>query len=371
MALNPSQLTSTIPLPGVAIGDLVTNPRPFTDDVIRLTVENVAETSQINTSVYTADGNPVALTIDGASYAFAIAGATIAQVVAGANAIAAFNAIAVASNPSGTTLQIAFRDKLPHVLSGASVNFAAFAEAQAASTDQVVYPGRFLDWAEVPERGRYNYARLPVAGGEFAGVSLRQDLPSDAEATGLGATPGALLPGNDFAAAARWVEVKVDNRDAVTDTAAQLVYRILTAGADHGKAATSDGSTPGEIELTVTAGGAADVLGGSLDSGPTVLVPGGSSTVDNTDASALLSAFQNSGYYASRYSFSVATNVVTAVQLTGFGTDPTFTDASAGTTSIADAVSVTSIAADAELISGAAYTNLATAGDGVSVRLPR
>lgn len=370
MALDPSLLSPSIYAPPVAIGDLVTAARPYTDDVIRLRVVDVTPTSQINTSVYTADGNAVALTIDGASYALGIAGATIAQVVANANAISAFNAIAVASNPSGTTLQIAFRDNAAHVLSGASVNFAAFAEAQAASDDQKVYPGRFLDWAADAQRGISNYARLPVSGGEFAGVSLRRSLPSDTEAVALGNTAGTMTPGQDFDAAAHFCTVKVDNRDAVT-ALTDPVYKVITAGADHGKAATSDGSVPGEIELAVTAGNAADAVGGSLDSGPTVLIPGGSSTVDNTDAASLLSAFQNSAYYSTRYIFSVATNVVTAVQLDPAGTDPTFADASAGAASIADSVTVSSVAPDAELVPGAAYTALASVGAGVGVRLPR
>ena len=358
--------TPSIVYPQVKIGDIAAKqPRAGTDDIRELQIPLVTEQPQISTSTYTADGNPAEVTIDGALFAGGVAGSTIAQVVSNLNAIALFAMIAVASNPAGTTLQIDFLNNADHTVSG-SVNFAAFTTSQAAADNLEIAPGQAVYWASPTAMLDSCNVRAATAGGEFAGVALRTSLPSDTEATALGFSPGYMIPGRSFIAASYYTIPKVDNRDAV---AADGDVYIITSGTDRNRFAASDGATPGEIELTVTAGLAGEAVGGDLDGGPVVTLPGGSTTVDNTDAAQLLPLFMAA--YAGTYTFSLAANVITAVQVTASGSDPVFTDASAGAASIADSVTVNSVEADAEILPGAKYRAAADANAGALLELPR
>lgn len=366
----------SIPLPPVQIGDLVTSPVAGSKSVIRVMTADVIEASQVSIAEYTADGNAATVTIDGALYALGAAGATTAEIVAAANLIPAFKAIAVASNPSGDNFQIAFRDNAAHTVTG-SVNFAAFTDSTDAAADPVIRPGRAVFWADNPDPLGYALVTEATADETFAGVALRRDLPSDTEAVAQGGTAGAMLSGRPFAIAAKDVMVKVDNRDATNDGG--LVYVITDpADPDRGRFATSDGSTtdtpgtPGTLELTFTAGLAGEAVGGSIDGGPDVLLPGGSSTTAATDAAWIFPLFV--AVYGGDYSFEIASNVITATALVN-GTTPAFVDASAGDAAIADVVvagdpDTAGDPATAQLVPGAFYRYAADADAGAIVELP-
>lgn len=367
MALT--DLQPQIPLDPVAIGDLVTSPRSNANDIEFASIRQVTELPQISDSTYTADGNPVQITIDGALYAIGLAGDPIGTVVSTANAIVAFAAAGyVASNPAGTTLRITGPDGQAFtIVNTSATNLGAFATTQAAVDQPEIAAGYACYWDASPERNRSNYVRLPVSGGTFKGFALRRDLPSDTEAIALGNTVGRMIPGRAFMTADRFCTVKVHNRDTVSE--GDQVFAIFDANsADRGQVTNSNGGTAGTLALTVTAGLAGEAVGGSIDGGPVVTLPGGSTTVDNTDAAQLLPLF--AAAYAGLYTFIVAANVITATKVALDGVAPAFVDASGGAASIAD-VATAGTAADAELIPGCVFAGDADADAGADVILPQ
>jgi hypothetical protein len=351
-------LRPQIPLDQVAIGDLTSVHRDGGVDS-RIT-PIVAEVAQVSDSTYTADGNPVSITIDGATYALAIAGAVIADVVSGANAIQAFSSAGyIASNPAGAVLRITGPvGQSFAIVNTSATNLTAFATTQAAVSQPLARPGRAVMWLAAPNRPTYNLVGTPAAGRRFAGICLRMDLPSDTEALGLGETPGAMIPGRPFMAAYSGVSVLGDNRDAVTQS--DPVYAVIGTG----RLTNTPGGSASTLELTVTAGLAADDVGGSIDGGPSVTLPGGSTTVDDTDAAQLLPLF--AAAYAGLYTFTVATNVITATRVAIDGVTPVFVDDSGGGASIAD-VAAAGSAEDAVLCEGLTFISSAGAGEGANV----
>lgn len=230
----------------------------------------------------------------------------------------------------------------------------------AASSD-AIQAGYGVDLASGAILGYKPLIQRPAsATGEFRGIVPRAAIPTDEEAALRGSTADQLYPGQclEVYAKGKWRVPITENVTALGD-----VY-LKYSGADAGKFAASNGGTAGTLALTVTAGGAADVVGGSIDGGPTVTLPGGSTTVDNTDAAQLLPLF--AAAYAGLYTFIVAANVITATKVALDGVAPVFVDASGGAASIAD-VPTAGTAANARLIEGAKWAVTTTGASGAGV----
>ena len=221
----------------------------------------------------------VGLVIDGAIYAVTTP-ANNAALVAGLNAISAFSDIAVASNPSGSTLRVTFLDYDDHTVASYSPgtpDVTSISTTTAASDPDYVKPGMGVvrDTSTSTASGELFAVKLPSSAAEAAKclgvVGSMIHVNSPQHYAGHGYDPAAgIAPGFTFEMKRRdFVKLLLPSSESVSKgDAAYLIY----SGADAGKWRNDDGGSASQVtECTVVANNG-DAVGLDIDSLPRVSV---------------------------------------------------------------------------------------------------
>lgn len=221
----------------------------------------------------------VGVVIDGATF-IVTTPANNAALVAGLNAIALFSEIATASNPSGSTLRITFKDFNDHTVTAYSPgtpDITGITTATAASDPDYVQPG--MGVARDVTSGTYQHdaltAKLPSTAAEAAacigvvGGGTFARSPEHYGAHGFDADAG-MAPGFTFALRQKdYVKLLLVSGESVSKgDPAYLVY----SGADAGKWRNDDGGSAVQITEGTVVANNGDSVGVTIDSLPSVTV---------------------------------------------------------------------------------------------------
>ena len=250
----------------------------------------------------TVDGSAdVGVVIDGAIFSVTTP-ATVAALVTGLNAIPAFAAIAVASNPAGTTLRVAFLDYAVHTVTSYSPgtpDITAITNTVSAANPVYVKPGMgvCIDTA-APGGAEILTVKLPTTAVEAArcvgivGAPIFGYSPDAISADGynpeLGIPPGKAfaLHREDYIRLATVGEITKDADAALIFSAANRgMWMVGTAG----------GGTPQVTRGDVVFNGT-DLVGLAIDGGTPLAVA--SNTSDDQTATDLMNAWNANAAYA-------------------------------------------------------------------------
>lgn len=240
----------------------------------------------------------VGLYIDGALYAVTTP-ANNAALVAGLNAIAAFSAIAVASNPSGSTLRVTFLDYDDHVVSAYSPgtpDITGIATATAASDPDYVKPGMGVvrDASTSTASGEMLACKLPSSAADAAkclgivGAGIHVNSPQHYAGHGYDPSAG-IAPGFPFELKRRdFVKLLLPSSESVSKgDAAYLIF----SGANAGKWRNDDGGSAVQVTRGDVVFNGTDAVGLTVDSTLTVQVA--SNTSDDQTATDLAYAWND------------------------------------------------------------------------------
>ena len=245
----------------------------------------------------------VGVYIDGALY-IVTTPASNAALVSGLNAIAAFSDIAVASNPSGSTLRMTFLDYDDHTVTAYSPgtpDITGITTATAASDPDYVKPGMGVvrDTSTSTASGELFAVKLPSSATEAAkclgvvGAMIHVNSPQ--HYAGHGYDPAAgIAPGFTFEMKRRdFVKLLLPSSESVSKgDAAYLIY----SGADAGKWRNDDGGSASQVTRGDVTFNGTDAVGLVVDSLPTLSVA--SNTSDDQTATDLRDAWNASAQHA-------------------------------------------------------------------------
>lgn len=245
----------------------------------------------------------VGLVIDGAIYAVTTP-ANNAALVAGLNAISAFSDIAVASNPSGSTLRVTFLDYDDHTVASYSPgtpDVTSISTTTAASDPDYVKPGMGVvrDTSTSTASGELFAVKLPSSAAEAAKclgvVGSMIHVNSPQHYAGHGYDPAAgIAPGFTFEMKRRdFVKLLLPSSESVSKgDAAYLIF----SGADAGKWRNDDGGSASQVTRGDVTFNGTDAVGLIVDSLPTLSVA--SNTSDDQTATDLRNAWNASAQHA-------------------------------------------------------------------------
>lgn len=303
----------------------------------------------------------VGFVIDGAIYSVTTP-ASVAALVSGLNAIAAFAAIAVASNPAGATVRVVFADYAAHTITAYSPgtpDITGITNTVEATDPEYVKPGMgvCIDTAN-PGGGEILTVKLPTSAAEAArcvgvvGAPIFDNSPAQLTAQGYDPTLG-IPPGKSFALH-REDYVKVLIGDAVSkDGAASLGYAAATRGKWY-PAANATGTsqiTRGDVSFNGT-----DAVGLTVDALPNLFVA--SNTSDDQTATDLRNAWNASAQHAAVAAASIDLSgaesyIILTFLDTATHTVAAYSPATADVTSITN--TQTAVAATTALVEGVRY----------------
>ena len=312
----------------------------------------------------------VGVYIDGALFAVTTP-ANNAALVAGLNAIALFSQIAVASNPSGSTLRITFLDYDDHVVTAYSPgtpDITGITTATAASDPDYVSPGMGVcrDDGSSPASGDTFAVKLPTSAAEAAacvgavGANVHVNSPAHYAGHGYDGSAG-IAPGFAFALKRRdFVKLlMVDGEAASKGDAAYLVF----SGADAGKWRADDGGSASQVTRGDVVFNGTDEVGLTVDSTLTVSVA--SNTSDDQTATDLAFAWNAN---AAAYALATATidlsgspsYIILTFNDTSAHTVVAYSPATADVTGITNTTSA--VAPTAAAVPGVTFIKSSTAG---------
>lgn len=329
---------------------------PYNDKTVRGNIPVRVVKPQITTATAVANsGDTVGLTIDGGDFSVTspVTNAQLAIDEAARLEGAPLLDTVLAAVPAGDDVVITFADNEPHTvtsISPAVADFTPIVTTQAAVANEKILPGMAVVRAA---EGPGFIARPSALGQRVVAVVLRKpaQIKPDNQARIAGFDPLYLQPGDAFDAVAEG-----QGRVAYIGTAPDLtngpipVYVIKT-GQNRGLFATSSGAVKKVVTLTVTS--VADGNVGFSYDGETALALAATGSATN-DATSLHGQFIGSPAYMALVDGGSTTSVVDNLDGTititfAEGVNPTFADASTGTSTVAEGVDTAFVAANAEL----------------------
>lgn len=308
----------------------------------------------------------VGLVIDGAIYAVTTP-ANGAALVAGLNAIPAFSALATASNPSGSTLRVVFKDFNDHTVTAYSPgtpDVTSITTATAASDPDYVKPGMGVvrDASTSTASGDAFAVKLPASAAEAAkclgvvGANVHVNSPAHYAGHGYDGSAG-IAPGFAFACKRRdFVKLLLVDGEAISKgDSAYLVF----SGADAGKWRNDDGGSAAQVTEGTVVANNGDTVGLTIDSLPNVTV---TSTASASGTATLLANALNAraDVFAILSATTNSDKVILTFKDTSAHTVAAVSPATADVTPITN--TTTAVAATAALVPGVTFLRASSAG---------